>query len=396
MSSPQNTIKKVRGREILDSRGEYTIEAEVTTEGGVCVRASVPQGKSRGTHEAIAVPASEGVFAIENEIEKVLCGEDVVQQGRIDDRLISLDGTEGRGRLGGNTILAVSLACARAGARVMNMPLWKYIRRLHGKPLGEAPHLFVNLINGGLHAGNNLLFQEYLLIPKTRDVQKAITLSVSFYHALGDELTENLGRSAVLVGDEGGFAPVVDDAYGPLYFMKRVAEKMGILNEVSFGIDAAASNVDWSEEKLTSCYKKMLAEYPLSYLEDPYRENDFEAFAKLTEEASDDITIAGDDLTVTNVERIKKAYDHDSVNGVIVKPNQIGTLTETLQAVALAQDYGWRIVVSHRSGETNDDAIADIARGVSAHGFKLGAPARGERIAKYNRLLEIADRERDF
>jgi enolase len=314
----------------------------------------------------------------------------------VDEFLVRLDGTATKSRLGANTILAISIAFLRATARTKKLPLWKHIRDVYGiwvDPTATAlhPRLFMNVVNGGLHAGNNLHFQEYLIIPRARTFKDSIDIGTAIYHALGAALVKAKGRGAANLGDEGGFAPNFKNDLEPFQMLRSVAKKLKLDKKIDFGIDAAATDIKGlSRLQLNNTYKKLIKEYKPLYIEDPFNENDFKSFAAFTA-ANNKLWIAGDDLTTTNTDRMEMAQAKKSVNAIIIKPNQIGSVTETLNAVCLAREYRWAVVVSHRSGETNDDFIADLAYGVAADGFKLGAPARGERIAKYNRLLEIEE-----
>lgn len=286
--------------------------------------------------------------------------------------------------------MGVSFAFAKAEAFAAGIPLWKYIRKLlkiESSPV--PPKLMMNMINGGEHAENNLEIQEYLLIPKVKTVQEAIGLSVNFYQILKNYIINNVGRDEARTGDEGGFAPNLKDLYEPLKIFDTITEKMHLEGRVSYALDAAGNSLKIAKPQLFEIYKEISEKYPLYSIEDPFGEKDFEDFAKLKQDLNNQVVIIGDDLTVTNTKLLKKAKEKDSVSGVIIKPNQIGTLTESLEAIEYAKQQGWKIVVSHRSGETDDDFISDLAWGADADGFKLGAPARGERIAKYNRLLEI-------
>jgi enolase len=252
----------------------------------------------------------------------------------------------------------------------------------------------MNVVNGGLHAGNNLHFQEYLIIPKARTFKESVDIGTAIYHALGMALVKAKGRGAANLGDEGGFAPNFKSDLEPFQMLRAVAKKLKLDKKIDLGIDAAATDIKGlSRLQLNNTYKKLIKEYSPLYIEDPFGENDFKNFATFTATNTTKtklkLWIAGDDLTTTNTDRMEMAQAKKSVNAIIIKPNQIGTITETLNAVRLARQYKWAVVISHRSGETNDDFIADLAYGVAADGFKLGAPARGERIAKYNRLLEI-------
>jgi enolase len=387
---------------ILDSRGEWTIEVYLKLKNGISVSASVPQGKSRGSFEAHFVPPGVAVRNVEKIIAPKLKRFDISRQRDIDSFLKELDGTPMKSRLGANATLGVSIACLKAGAAVKNMPLWKYVAKLLGTPPsprrsfseGGSLRLFVNMINGGLHAGNNLRFQEYLVIPRAKSFAEAVRIVTDLYQSLKDYLLKSKGRNAANVGDEGGFAPDFKDALEPFAVLEKVARKSGLRGKIDFGLDAAATDAGLSAAKLMETYKAMVRKFNLFYLEDPFGENDFKDFAVLRRALPRHMLVAGDDLTVTNLERMETAHDAESVNAIIVKPNQIGTVTESIDAVRKAREWGWKVVVSHRSGETNDDFIADFAVGVHADGVKLGAPARGERIAKYNRLLQIEREEK--
>lgn len=393
-------IKNIIAQEILDSRGEWTVEVQLITDNKQLITASVPRGKSTGSHEAHAVSAEQAVKNIQKTISPRLKKKNLLKQGEIDEFLIKLDGTPTKRRLGANAILGVSMVVARAGALAKKLPLWKHLRALSGfaVPKKAFPRFYMNVINGGLHAGNNLDFQEYLVIPKTKTISESVHVGTTFYHALGKYLSKTpsfakatAGKKGVSlsVGDEGGYAPNFRNNLEPFAIMKKVAKICGFEKKIDFGMDAAASDVKMPRTKLFSLYKSMRRNFNLFYLEDPFPEEAFDAFTKLRVALGTKILIAGDDLTTTNISRMHLAHSRGSVNSVIIKPNQIGTVSEALHAVQLARKYGWTVVASHRSGETNDDFIADFAYGVGADGLKLGAPARGERIAKYNRLLEI-------
>ncbi len=389
-------IRRLRARQVLDSRGAWTVEASVELANGVAARASVPQGKSRGSREAAVVSPRRAAALIEQRIAPAVRGLRL-DQGELDSILLRLDGTPSKRRLGGNTLLAVSLGFARAAAKSQNVPLWRYFRstaRLR-VPRGHFPALFVNLINGGLHAGNNLEFQEYLVLIRQRTIAASVARAAALYAALRDFLVRTKGNAAVLLGDEGGFAPQCKNFQEPFAIIQRVARAHGWQRGLAFGLDAAASTFTASPRAVWRKYQTLLSRFPLRYLEDPFGEEAFSWFARLREQVGGKVWLAGDDLTVTNVARMARAQEEGSVNAVIIKPNQVGTVTEALRAVKAARQWGWKVVVSHRSGETNDSAIADFAYGVGADGFKLGAPARGERTAKYNRLLEIAAAAKD-
>lgn len=385
-------IASLKARPILDSRGDWAVEVGLKLSDGRVVTASVPHGKSIGSYEEISLPVAIAVKNIEKIILPRIKKFSFAKQKEIDEFLIKLDGTPTKKRLGANAILAVSMVFAKAGAYETNKPLWKYIMASGGfaeDKKWREPRLFANLINGGLHAGNNLDFQEYLVIPRTESVKEATDIIRKLYFSLKDYLIKSKGENAINVGDEGGFAPNFKDNIEPFRVLEKVARKLRVENKIDFGLDAAASDISLSATKLTSIYKKLENKFNLFYLEDPFGEDEFGKFAELKKILGDKVLIAGDDLTTTNLTRMEEARNNRSVNAVIIKPNQIGTVTESIEAVKLAYKFGWKVVVSHRSGETNDDFIADFAWGVRAYGLKLGAPARGERIVKYNRLLEI-------
>jgi enolase len=388
-------IKSLSAHKILDSRGTWTVEVMLETKDGVRAMASAPQGKSAGSSEARALPAEQAVQNVNQRIAPRTKRKDFKDQVTLDAFLCELDGTPSKAKLGANATLPISIAFTRAMAAQKKMPLWKYIRSQAGngavaKGTLVHPRLFINVVNGGLHASNNLDFQEYLIIPRCRTIAESVDVGIKLYHALGEALEKMKGENAVNLGDEGGFAPDFKNNREPFQIMQSVAKKLHLENKVDFGMDAAATDVKKiGDKKLEETYLGLVRDYRLTYIEDPFSEKDFLAFAALNLHFKGKTLIAGDDLTTTNVRNMKKAYAEESVNAVIIKPNQIGTVTEALGAVRLARKYGWAVIASHRSGETNDDFIADFAYGVRADGLKLGAPARGERIAKYNRLLQI-------
>jgi enolase len=383
-------ISSFDSRPILDSRGEWTVEVTINLDNGLTAKASVPQGKSRGSFEAACVKPEIAAKNVKELIEPALKGLDPSNQKEIDETLIKLDGTLDKSKLGANAILGVSIASARAAAMAKEMPLWKHLRELSEiYSESKVPRLYVNVINGGMHSGNNLDFQEYLIIPKKETFKESVEVGVKIYKELKKYLENNFGKSASALGDEGGFAPDFKTNIEPFEILSKVAESAGLRDEIDFGLDAAASDVKMETPELLKFYNELKEKFGILYLEDPFPENDFEDFAKFTEKLGTNTFIVGDDLTTTNVNRMRKALKEKSINGIIIKPNQIGTISESLEAIKLAKISNWKVIVSHRSGETNDDFIADLAYGVMADGIKLGAPARGERIAKYNRLLEI-------
>lgn len=384
-------IKKISARQILDSRGDWTVEADLELKSGIVARASVPQGKSVGAYEAATVPADKAVQAINKIISAAVTKREFTDQRELDEFLIKLDDTPAKTRFGANALLAVSMAFARGCAVESGVPLWQYLRKNFGiknKPK-KLPQLFINVINGGLHAGNNLLFQEYLVIPRAETFSEAVGLGRQVYFGLRQYLENNFGERDLNVGDEGGFAPNFSDELEPFVVLARVVRQLSLKEKIDFGADVAANNVHYDAKMLAEIYHDLRQGFGIIYMEDPFREDDLKNFSELTKKFGDSVLVTGDDLTATNAARMEGARAAGAVNAVIIKPNQIGTVTEAWDAAALAKSWGWEVVASHRSGETNDDFIADFAVAVEAYGLKLGAPARGERTAKYNRLLEI-------
>ncbi|HEY4476945.1 MAG TPA: phosphopyruvate hydratase [Candidatus Paceibacterota bacterium] len=387
-------IEQLTARSILDSRGEWTIEVALTALGHRAV-ASVPQGESRGEHEAVAVLAETAVENVIEIIAPVVRGLELGKQIEFDEKIRSLDGTTNKSHLGGNALLATSIVYARLSALVMGVPLWRYLRQLsqlEGKPT-RPPRLLSLMIEGGLHADGGSPFQEYLVLPKVETIAEAVATVTKLYGTVREIVRERFGPTATHLGDEGAFALPLTNPLTPFALIMEAIEDAGLVGKFDVGLDVAADNVSLSPEELIVLYDQMRADYSVCYLEDPFNENDLDHFAALLIKWEGGVAIVGDDLTVTNVGRMELAKVKKSINAMIVKPNQIGTVSETLEAVARAREYGWKIFVSHRGRETNDDFIADLAWGVGADGIKLGAPARGERVAKYNRLLEIETRE---
>ncbi|MFA5987770.1 MAG: phosphopyruvate hydratase [Candidatus Paceibacterota bacterium] len=388
-------ITKLSAKKILDSRGEWTIEVGLELDGKFQVQAAVPQGKSVGSHEAVDLPDDQAVVAVEKIIASSLIGRDFTTQRQLDDELIKLDGTKNKSKLGADSLLGISMAFCRAMALAGGLPLWKHISNQFSFTPNLQTRLFVNVINGGKHAGNNLDFQEYLLIPKAGNMADSVDMAKLMYKKLGEILAKRFGDEVLNVGDEGGYAPDCKDNVQPFEFLHESISVCGYQDKVDVGVDVAASSFSKKPADLVAIYKEIKSRWPnFIYLEDPFGEDDFASFSSVTADMGGDVLITGDDLTVTNVEKIKEAVEKKSANAVIIKPNQIGTITEAADAVAFAKESGWQVVASHRSGETNDDFIADFAVGVGAFGLKLGSPARGERVAKYNRLIEISKEDR--
>ncbi len=413
MSSEEYKITLVKGREVIDSRGNPTVEAEVRTKCGIGI-ALVPAGASKGVHEAVELRDGDKRFhglgvrkAVDNInqiIAPAITGMDVRQQRSVDNLMITLDGTKNKSKLGANAILAVSLAVAKAAASSLNVELFEY---LGGRRARTLPVPLMNILNGGKHAGNELSIQEFMIVPLGADkFSEALRIGCEVYHELKAYLKEKYGVSAINVGDEGGFAPPMKytrDALDALMTaIKRAGYEPG--SDVALAIDAAASSFYLEKEdsyfidgkkikrdELLEYYINLVSEYPIISIEDPFHEEDFESFSQITEKLKGKAQIVGDDLFVTNVERLKKGIAQGAANALLLKVNQIGTLSEAIDAAELAFSHGYNVIVSHRSGETEDTTIADLAVALNSGLIKTGAPARGERTAKYNRLLRIED-----
>lgn len=405
------TITRVKGFMVLDSRGRPTIRAEVWTGSGRGYGIA-PSGASRGEREAVELRdggrkwrgkgVSRALALLETEVAPRLVGLDSRMQAKVDATLVALDGTSNKSRIGGNTTTAVSIAVARAAADTAGLELFEY---LGGPGARILPVPLLNVINGGVHAGNDLSIQEFMIIPAGFDsFQEALRAAVEVYWTLKDLLKEKYGAGAVNVGDEGGFAPPMKETREALDALREAVEKSGyrLGSDFFLGIDAAASqfykdgayHVDGRRldpSALLAYYMSLVEEYPIVYLEDPFHEDSFELFAELTARIGSKVLVTGDDLYTTNVRYLEYGASLRATNSVLVKINQVGTLTETIDFVWTARNYGMRAVISHRSGDTEDPFIADLAVGLSTGLIKTGAPARGERTAKYNRLLIIED-----
>jgi enolase len=406
-------IKKIYAREILDSRGNPTIEVEVFCKNAIG-RASVPSGASTGSYEALELRdkgkgysgkrVQQAVKIVNEIISKKLIGYDVTAQREIDLTLIDLDGTENKSKLGANSILGVSLACLKCAANLLGMPVFRYLGGVNAHLL---PIPMMNLINGGKHAGNKLDFQEFMIMPVgAKTLSDAVFMGAEIYHELKKLLLKKCGASAVNVGDEGGFAPPIENVKLPLEFLASAIENLGLIlgKEVVMALDCAANDFyDSKAEKycvngkkydnteLIDFYTELTKEFPIKSIEDPLNENDFAGFAELTKKIGQKVQIVGDDLFVTNIHRLKKGVLQGAGNALLFKINQIGTITEALDTAQLAISNGYNVIVSHRSGETEDTTIADISVGLNAGLIKCGAPCRTDRNSKYNQLLRIAD-----
>jgi enolase len=410
-----NAIATIHAREVLDSRGNPTVEVEVTLEGGSTGRAIVPSGASTGAHEAVELrdgdPERYGgkgvlraVANVNGEIADAVRGMAAEDQPALDRRLLELDGTPNKGRLGANATLGVSLAVAHAAAAATGEPLYRYLARLAGQPeprLLPAPML--NILNGGKHAEGSTDFQEWMVMPLGGPTfAEGLRMATEVYHALG-KLIDARGLPTT-VGDEGGFAPPGLSNQGALELVLEAIESAGYRpgEELSVALDPASSEL-WqdgayglareertvSSEELVDLWAGWCGRYPIVSIEDGLAEDDWAGWRTLTERLGGSVQLVGDDLFVTNVERIERGIREGCSNAVLIKLNQIGTLTETLAAIDAARAAGWGVVISHRSGETEDTTIADLAVATGAGQIKTGAPARGERTAKYNRLLRI-------
>ena len=415
-------IKSIRAREILDSRGNPTIEAEIIADCGF-FQASVPSGVSRGKYEAIELRdggkryCGKGVLKAIKNINEILGpklkGENVLYQKDIDETMIKLDGTKQKSKIGGNAITAVSMAVCRAGAAAKKIPLYQYIAQLAFNKKGafQLPRPCFNIINGGSHAGNDLDIQEFMVSSKIKSFSESLRIAAEIYYELKSVIRQKYGDLAANIGDEGGFAPPVCFAEQALELISKAAKNLSYKNKIEFFLDCAASGFFrgisgtgkkkegqyklkaglFTGEGLLKYYLNLVKKYPIVGLEDPFAEDDWEKFSDITKKIGNKIKIIGDDLLVTNPQRIRMAGQKNACNGLLLKINQIGTVSEALEAAKIAQNFGWDVMVSHRSGETCDDFIADLAVGIGAKFIKAGAPARGERTAKYNRLLKIEE-----
>lgn len=415
-------IRDVYAREILDSRGNPTIEVEVLAGEKVVGRASVPSGASTGKYEAVELRDGGGRYGgkgvqravehVNDQLAGAVIGMNVFDQTEIDRVLIKTDGSANKGNLGANALLGVSLAAAHAAASALRIPLYKY---LGGVNAGKLPVPMMNILNGGAHADNTLDIQEFMIMPVgAKDFKHGLRMCVEIYQSLKQLLKER-GLSTA-VGDEGGFAPDLPDTKSALNCLKEAVERagyrMGREQDIAIAMDVAASelyNQDYkkyefpgeskmqgkkivrSVEELIDYYVELIEEFPICSIEDPLDEEDWEGWELLTTRLGREIQLVGDDLFVTNVERLRKGIEKGVANAILVKVNQIGTLTEAIEAIQLAQNSGYHAIVSHRSGETEDTTIADIAVAFNTGQIKTGAPCRTERVAKYNRLLRIEE-----
>lgn len=406
-------IENVYAREVLDSRGNPTVEAEVLLENGVIGRAIVPSGASTGAYEAVELRDGEkerylgkGVLKAVNNVNTIiapeLAGLDALDQVAIDQKLIELDGTENKANLGANAILAVSLATARAAAEATGLPLYQYLGGIHAKLL---PVPMMNILNGGAHADNNVDIQEFMVMPvQAESFQQALRMGAEIFHSLKAVLKKK-GYSTS-VGDEGGFAPNLSSNEEALQTIVTAIERAGYQpgTEVALALDVASTEiyqdgsyvfagegVTRTADELIAFYEELIEKYPILSIEDGLAEDDWDGWQKLTERLGQKVQLVGDDLFVTNTKRLAQGIEQKVGNSILIKVNQIGTLTETFAAIEMAKKAGYTAVISHRSGETEDTTIADIAVATGAGQIKTGAPSRTDRVAKYNQLLRIED-----
>lgn len=414
-------IKRIYARQIFDSRGNPTVEVDLLSEKGL-FRAAVPSGASTGIHEALelrdgdkSMYMGKGVSKAVDNVNKIIAPQliaknfDLTDQTAIDEFMLGLDGTENKGNLGANAILGVSLACCKAGAAQKGVPLYRHIADLAGNTKVVLPVPAFNVINGGSHAGNKLAMQEFMILPTgAQTFREAMRMGSETYHHLKAVIKGRFGLDATAVGDEGGFAPNIQDNKEALEMIQEAISKAGYAGKIEIGMDVAASeffkdgkyDLDFKNPKsnpndfldkdaLKALYEDFIKSYPIVSIEDPFDQDDWDAWTSLN--TATKIQIVGDDLTVTNPKRIQIAVDKSACNCLLLKVNQIGSVTESIRAHQLAKKNGWGTMVSHRSGETEDSTIADIVVGLSTGQIKTGAPCRSERLCKYNQLLRIEE-----
>ncbi|MHA1836175.1 MAG: phosphopyruvate hydratase [Candidatus Odinarchaeia archaeon] len=414
MSKPVDKIIKIKSRQIIDSRSNPTIEVDVFTENGGFGRAAVPSGASTGMFEAFELRDADqkiyhgksvlkAVNNVNNIIAPKLKSINVFEQKEIDGLMLNLDGTKNKSKLGANAILGVSLAVAKAAASSLKVPLYKYLNENTDKYILPIP--FMNIINGGKHAGNNLSIQEFMIVPVGVNTENdAIRACSEIYNTLKNNLIKKFGITAKNVGDEGGFAPPLFKTNDALEQISKAVEEAGykLYHEVCLAIDAAASvffngekyEIDgykYTPDEMLDYYTQLYKTFKIVSIEDPFEENQFEYFTKLTKKLGKKIQIVGDDLFVSNVERLSKGIKEQAANCLLLKVNQIGSLTEAIEASKLAFKNNYSVIVSHRSGETEDATISDLAVSLNCGQIKSGAPARGERTSKYNQLIRIEE-----
>ncbi|MDD5071567.1 MAG: phosphopyruvate hydratase [Patescibacteria group bacterium] len=411
-------IKKIIAREILDSRGNPTIETKIELDNGVAAEASVPSGASTGEHEALefrdgdkkrydGLGVLKAVENVNNKISKILIGKDPGQQEKIDKEMIKLDGTEKKSKLGANAILSVSLACARVSALSAKKELYQYLAETHDFETKKykLPAPFFNIFNGGKHADTNLDFQEFMIAPmKKVSFSEKVRMGAEIFHRLGRVLKR--ANFDTDVGNEGGYAPDIVSSVQAIELILAAVLEAGYTpgKDVGLGIDVGSSELyskkaekyifrldraSFTSNTLVGLYYEWFRKYPIISLEDGLAEDDWEGWRGLTKELGEEMLIIGDDLFATNINRLRRGLKEKVANTILIKPNQVGTLTETMDCVKFAKKHNYKVMVSHRSGETCDDFIADLAVAIGADYIKAGSLSRGERVAKYNRLMEI-------
>lgn len=408
-------IKKIKSREVLDSRGNPTIEVDLII-GSCCATAIVPSGASTGIHEALELRdddnrryTGKGVLKavnnVNNTIAKKLIGYDCTKQKEIDNLLLELDGTEHKTKLGANAILGVSMAVCRAGALCSDKELYQYVQEISNSKKLILPMPQMNVINSGRHAGIENDIQEHMIVPVDfKKFSDALRAGVETYHTLKSLLKDKYGAKAILLGDEGGFAPPIKNVEERLELMLKAISESGYSGKIKLALDPAASEFydeknqlyrilkkDFEHGELADFYKNLAKKFPIISIEDGFSQDDWEGWKFFTKELGNQIQIVGDDLLVTNIMRIKKALKEKACNALLLKVNQIGTVTEAIDAANISFQNKWNVVVSHRSGETEDSFIADLVVGIGTNQSKFGAPARSERTAKYNRLMRIEE-----
>ena len=415
-----NTIKSVKAMQVLDSRGNPTVQVKVTLEDGTVGKAIVPSGASTGSFEAVELRDGDKNKYLGKSVEKAvrnvneniavkLMGEDVFKQNQIDKKLIDIDGTDNKSNLGANATLGVSLACADAASKYLNMPLYEYIGGVSGT---NIPIPMMNILNGGKHSDNNVNIQEFMIVPVGgKDFKEMMQMASEIYHTLKKVLKEKSLSTAV--GDEGGFAPNLTSDKEALDLIVEAIQKAGykLREDVALALDVAATEMYEEAKKegkeagylfwktgeylptidMIDYLEDLVEEYPIISIEDGLAEEDWDGWKELTNRLGEKIQLVGDDLFVTNISRLEKGIKNKVANSILIKPNQIGTLTETLNAIKLAKANGYSTVLSHRSGETEDTFIADLAVAINSRYIKAGAPARTDRVAKYNRILNIEE-----
>ncbi|MFH0955691.1 MAG: phosphopyruvate hydratase [Candidatus Falkowbacteria bacterium] len=413
-------IKKITAREILDSRGNPTVETCVWLDNEIHTKASVPSGASTGVHEAVELRDGDakrydgmGVLNAIKNVEKIiapkLIGVEITEQKQIDDLMIKLDGAKNKSKLGANAILSVSLSCARAGALALDVELYEYISKSYALGIIRyaMPTPCFNIFNGGKHADTNLDFQEFMIIPALKtSFKEKVRIGAEIFHSLGQVLKK--AGFDTDVGNEGGYAPDIVSSIQAIELIMAATVKAGFKpgSQIALGVDVGSSQLynkadgkyifkldkaSFTTVTLTGLYYEWFRKYPIIYIEDGLAEDDWPGWRELNKELGSNLMLVGDDLFVTNLERLRQGLKERAANAILIKPNQVGTLTETIACIKLAKQHNYKIIVSHRSGETTDDFIADLAVAVGADYIKAGSLSRGERLAKYNRLMEIED-----